>query len=160
VNDRPAIVAELMRSSPRLLSTLMTTVALPVPLAEPRWIQLEVVDADHAHPLVAVTPTDTRPPLADTLPDVALRSNRHGAASCAIVMRWSLTAIDAERVEVSVFDATVTVTDASPCPDAGATSAHDASLDAVHAHSRAALTERVTRPPDAGSGEPEGPTVV
>ena len=40
VKERPAIVAELMRSSPRLLSTVMTTVPLPVPLAEPRWIQL------------------------------------------------------------------------------------------------------------------------
>ena len=49
------------------------------------------------------------------------------------------------------FDAAVSEIDASPWPDVGETWIQDASLAAVHVHSRSACTPTSTRPPPAGS---------
>ena len=103
------------------------------------------------HPVVAITFTETLPPLAPTGAVAALRSNRHGAASCEMVTLWSLTTTIAERLAACGFDAIVATTDESPCPDAGDTFTHEALLDAVQLHSRLAPTVTLTVPPLAGT---------
>src|SRR4051794_26672508 len=50
-----------------------------------------------------------------------------------------------------VFAAMLSVTADSPWPVVGETLTHDASLEAVQLHSRAALTVTFTLPPDAGT---------
>jgi hypothetical protein len=72
----------------------------------------------------------------------------------------SLTTTAPVRERPSGFAATISVIDASPCPLAGLTCTHGASLDALHVHSRAALTVRVTRLPAAGNEEGGADTPV
>ena len=72
-----------------------------------------------------------------------------GAGSWATAKRWPLTTTPDERALACGLAETVTVSDASPCPDAGATCSHDASADALQLHSRAATTGTVRRPPVA-----------
>ena len=57
------------------------------------------------------------------------------------------------RVVAALFSATVNVNDASPWPLAGDTRIQDASLVAVHEHSRAAPTVTDSCAPLAGTGD-------
>jgi hypothetical protein len=72
----------------------------------------------------------------------------------------SFTKITAVRAFPAGLADTFTVIGASPWPLEGLTEAHDVSLDAVHVHSRAAMTVRVTRLPAAGIAEGGAETAV
>ena len=70
--------------------------------------------------------------------------------------RWSATAIAPRRVDGSALAETRYAIDPSPCPLAPAVIAIQfASVDAVHAHSRATLTATVPVPPAAAKLDDE-----
>lgn len=68
-------------------SIVMDTLPFPVPAGEDTWSHTSAVDAVHEHPGVAVTDTAALPPAAPICAPLLLRSNRHGAGSCATVTR-------------------------------------------------------------------------
>ncbi len=70
-------------------------------------IQLALLAADHAQPLVVVTVTLAAPPLALGDGLVGETVNEHGAAACVTVTVWPATVIVPVRDEVDVFVATV-----------------------------------------------------
>jgi hypothetical protein len=132
-------------------STVIDTVPLPELPVVSKWIHGSPTPAVHAHPDVAVTLTVRLPPFAPTCAVDAFNSKRHGAGSCEMVTRWSLTTTAAERAAAWGFDWIVATRAESPWPEAGETLIHDASLDAVQLHSRAAPTVTLTVPPVAGT---------
>ena len=67
VNVRPAIVNVSDRDDPEFALTESVTVPFPLPVAPPvMLIQFACSSVVHAHPLPAVTVTDTDPPAAGT----------------------------------------------------------------------------------------------
>jgi hypothetical protein len=116
-------------------------------------IHRSVVAAVHVQLSSAETLTANLPPPASMRVSDRSSVNRQGEASCVTVRRRSLTTIVPERALGCWFAAAVSVTSSSPWPDAGATRIHDASLDTLHEHSRAAATTAVTLPPAAGNAD-------
>ncbi len=71
-----------VRAAPVLAATESPTVPLELPL----WPDVMVthgalLDADHAHPAIVVTPTDNRPPAAPTVSPLLLSVKTQGAAA-------------------------------------------------------------------------------
>ena len=118
-NARPATRTVPLRAAPVLVSTNSSAAPPPVPLPRTTRTHEASLAAVHAHPATADTPTGTVPPLAATSAEPVLSSNRHGAASCATVMRVSFMRIAEDRRIATVFSATVTVTTLSPWPEFG-----------------------------------------
>ena len=138
------------RSPPSLRSTLISTVPLPTPLVVRTCSQEPESEARHSHPSTVVTRTDARPPSNPTRTLSRSSSKRHGEGSWFTMTRASLTATPADRGRGCAFSATVIDTGPLPCPDAGLTVTHDASLAAVHAQSRVVDTFSGTVEPEAG----------
>lgn len=117
--------------------------------------------AFHAHiPLDAPTWTVPVPPSAGKSASSGDTSNRHSAAACVIGDRSPLTTTPPVRVTGSGFAAASKRTVPSPWPLAApVTLSQFASADAVHWHSRAALTETLPLPPPAGIVDVALPTV-
>jgi hypothetical protein len=113
-NAKPARRTVPLRAAPLWASTNSSAVPAPVPLPRTTRTHEASLAAVHAHPPAADTPTVTVPPFAATSAEPVLSSNRHGAASCATVMRVSLMRIAEERRVATVFSATVTVSTPSP----------------------------------------------
>ena len=118
-NATPATRTVPRRSAPALVSTNSSAVPSPVPLPRTTRTHDASLAAVHPHPATADTPTITVSPFAATAADPALSANRHGAASCATVMRVSLIRIAEDRRVAMGFSATVTVSTPSPWPEGG-----------------------------------------
>jgi hypothetical protein len=151
-NGSPAIEIAAERSGPPLRLTSMSTIPLPVPLCVRRRTQSAEPDARQTHPSSVERRTDVRPPSASTRALGLASSKRQGAASWLIVTRMSLTPTAADREIGCAFAATAIASVALPCPASGFTTAHEASLAAVHAQSRATVTVSDTVEPAAGIG--------
>jgi hypothetical protein len=121
-----------------LAATLNVTVPLPDPLAPPvTTIQVALLEADHAHPLVVVTVNEPLPPLAGTVWDTGEIEYAHGAgaAACVTVKVCPATVIVPVRSVVVELAATLNVM--VPLPDPLAVPViviQAALLVAVHAH--------------------------
>lgn len=146
-NASPATVTVADRSRPVLSSISNSAVPLPVTCAPTARTHGTSLDALQTQPVNVDTATRSDPPSAEIRAEEIGSSNRQGAASCAIMTRLSLTTMAAERPTAAAFSATITVSEASPWPDVGATRTHDASLAAVHGHSRLVVTFASRRPP-------------
>ena len=118
-NAKPATRTVPRRPAPVLVSTNSSAVPSPAPLPRTTRTHDASLAAVHAHAATADTPTVTVPPFAATATAPGLTANRHGAASCATVIRVSLMRIAEDRRMATVFSATVTVRTPSPWPEGG-----------------------------------------
>jgi hypothetical protein len=154
------MVTRALRAPPVLRSAARSTVPAPLPVGVNTRTHASLVAAVHAHTLVVATLTEALPPVASRWTLVLLSSYWQGAASCEMVTRWSLIKTAAVRGLGCPLTAAESVNDPSPWPEVGDTCSHDASLDAVQLHSRAAVTGTFTRPPAAGIGGTDEPREV
>lgn len=150
-NRRPATRASAVRVLPLLGSIAKLTVALPEPDAVRTRNHGVSLAALHVQPVTVARFTETLPPVCATVvPDVD-NSKRHGAGSCARVTRTSFRTMAPLRTAATLFSATRIVSVPSPCPEDGDTLIQDASVAAVHEHSRAAETVVLTVAPSGGT---------
>lgn len=111
------------------------------------------LDTFHRQPGLVATAMAMRPPAWPIGADGPLTSKRQGASRCVSVATKSFTRSVADRLRGAVFSFTVSITVPSPCPAAGSTATHGASLVTVHPHSREAETVRVERRPELDTSE-------
>jgi hypothetical protein len=159
VTDWVPIEIVASRREPWLSDSSKLIVAAPVPLAVRTRSQDAELTAVHAHPSIVSIVSVPRPLSAAKVSGDARSSNVHGRASWLMVTRWLLTTTAALRVVPASFRATVTARLASPCPEVEFNCIHDASLDAVHVQSRAAVMLTFTVAPFGGTA-PVGPVSV
>jgi hypothetical protein len=86
--------------------------------------------------------------------------NVHGIGSWLRATRWSFTVIDAPRAIAWGLEAATIVRSEAPRPLTGVIWIHEASLAAVHEHSRAAFTVAVNVAPAAGTAPGGNATLV
>jgi hypothetical protein len=152
-----------LRAAPLLAATLNVTVPLPVPLVRPvRLIHDALLLADQSHDAGAPTEmellvapdarNDTSLGETATLQVMGVTGGGGAALACWVSFTvWSATTIEAARVVVAAFAATVKLTLPVPVPVVPAVSTtHPASACALHAQPLAAVTVILPLPPAAG----------
>ena len=102
------------RAASGLTATTSPTVPLPFPLAGDATIQFTGLAALHPHPASAVTSTDNRPPVADTVSAPRLNLKVHGAGACDTPTLCEPTTMAPDRAEGTGFGATTKGTAPSP----------------------------------------------
>ena len=147
---RPATLIAASRGAPGLGSASNAASPDPSPEAVSTRSHAAALDAVHPQPPTVSTWMLPRPPSALMRFGEARRSNGQGRGSCATVSRWSFTITAPVRAAPRSLAATVAVIVPSPCPEMELSCIHDASLEASHAQSRAALTFTVSSPPVCG----------
>ena len=108
VKKRSAILTSPDRATPAFAATTSPTVPPPFPVEpEDTAIQLAVLAALHAHPLMTAMLTDRLPPAAPTVSACRLSVNTHGAAAWLTETLDGPTTISPDRPEGTGLAATV-----------------------------------------------------
>ncbi len=152
----PATVTVPVRAVPAALAaTVSATVPLPVPVAPAvTVIQLALLVAVRAHPVVPVTVTDSEAPDAATLDWLAgeIENAPHAAASWVTVKVCPATVTVPVRAVPAALAATVSATVPLPVPVAPAVTVIQlALLVAVRAHPVVPVTVTDSEAPDAAT---------
>jgi hypothetical protein len=148
VNVRPAIVSVPVRTE---LVVLGATVKLAEPLPEPdapavTVIQVTLLTAVQAQPVVVVTVVDALPPAAGTDWLEGEIANEHGAAAWVTVNVWLAIVIVPVRGLVAVLAAALKLAEPPPVPVAPLVSvSHPGSL-LTPSHGQPACVVTVVRP--------------
>ena len=145
----PAIVSVPVRCPPVFAANASDTVPLPLPLAPPVTVvhetPLAAVQSHEVPDMTRMLPFDA---LAGTARLVDERVNVHTGGACVTAKEWPPRVIDAERVAVVAFAATLYEIVPLPLPVVALVMVnHGALLAAVHAHPLLAVTEKL--PADA-----------
>lgn len=162
VISRPATESVPCRAAPALALTAKSMFADPVADAFDRIAIHGAADvAVHEHlALDAATSTVPAPPAEPNSVEPGRTSKRHSAGACVTDARSPFTTTLPLLETGSAFGAALTCTVPSPCPARSPFTVNQlASVDAVHWHSRAAVTVSVAVAPLAGNVEPRPATV-
>jgi hypothetical protein len=156
-NRWPAMVMVPVREGPLVAITSKGTSAEPFPFGSVRTtIQLESDSVLHVQrSLEARTPILPDPPSPGNEADVASSAIEHSPAACVRSARCPFTTTAPRRTTGSGLRTVASSTVPLPCPLApDLMLSHDDSVDADHAHSRAADTATVAEPASAGTSPP------
>src|SRR5688500_16396865 len=108
------------------------TIPLPLPLAGSTASQLSLAAAAHVHPAPAVTALEALAVSKLTSRIEGLRAYEHATPFCTTRVARLFTVTVTVRASRLSFRATTRTSGSSPCPEPGATSAHETSVLTVH----------------------------